>query len=527
MKYLGLLIFIVSLSSCKKKDTIWSSDWIAPIINDTLDLSNYINDSTFSVDSNQYLDIDLTRTLFNLGIQDFVKIEDTTINQTFNISIPSLNISPGVSIVNQIEEHDLNVDDLQLKKIQVANGKIKLKVFNPIETKVIFTVQLPGVTKNGILFEQQFEAPAGTNLNPGVVEDELDISGYLIDLRGPTGGSFNILQSKLIVYTDPNGSPVLIQNSDIFKVEANFQNVDVNYAQGYFGQKIIADTTDANIEVLSKIVAGSLDLPASAIQIEVSNGCKVAASIKVNEVKNLNANGTSISLINNQIGQSIFINPAVGAWNSLTPSLTTLSFNGTNSNIENYLENLGNINRLDYQFQLNPWGNTSGGYDEIFSTSRVVVKLKAQLPLKVGVNGLQIKDTFDFTLKNDVEKSHIEKADLLLRVDNAFPFNAAMKFQFLDENNQLLFEIQPTQKIESAFTGSIQTSSGLFVSANDLTVSLNEAQANLLSKVKFLSITGTFNSPNPATNVNESYQVHEKAFLSLKAKVKLTYKANI
>lgn len=527
MKFLGLILFILLAFSCKKKDTIWSSDWIAPIINDTLDLSNYINDSTFSADSNQYLEVDLTRTLFNLGIQDFVKIEDTTINQTFNISIPSLNISPGVSIVNQIEEHNLNVDDLQLKKIQVANGKIKLKVFNPIETKVIFTVQLPGVTKNGVLFEQQFEAPAGTNVNPGVVEDELDISGYIIDLRGPTGGSYNILQSKLIVYTDPNGSPVLIQNSDVFKVEANFQNVQVNYAQGYFGQKIIADTTDANIDILTKIVAGSLDLPASAIQIEVSNGCKVAASIKVNEIKNINSNGNSVTLTNNQIGQSIFINPAVGSWNNLSPSFTSLSFDGTNSNIETYLENLGNINRLDYQFQLNPWGNTSGGYDEIFSTSRVVVKLKAQLPLKVGVNGLEIRDTFDFTLKNDTEKSHIEKAELILKVDNAFPFNAAMKFQFLDANQHLLFEIQPASKIESAFTGSIDPKFGIFVSKNDLVLTLNEAQAAQLANVKLLSVSGVFNSPNPSTNVNEQFQVHEKAFLSLKAKVKLTYKAKI
>jgi hypothetical protein len=284
---LYILLLLPLMMSCRKEKTNWDSDWVAPIVNDTLTFKNLVNDSTLTINGSGLYELDLTRTIIDFGIDKFITIPDTTIIQDFNVG-GSLNITPGFSIVNQVEEHTLNVDGIQLKKIRVSNGSIRLKVFNPIETIAFFTVQLPGVSKNGVPFIENYQAPAGTSSAPGIATAVLDISGYDIDLTGVNGGEFNILQSKLQVTSDPNGPSVMLNAQDVFKVEATFKDIKIDYARGYFGNLSISDTTDYLLEPLANLVAGTIDLPSSAIQIEVINGLKVGAKATISLVKNMN-----------------------------------------------------------------------------------------------------------------------------------------------------------------------------------------------------------------------------------------------
>ena len=58
--------------SCKKEATSWDTDWVVPIVNDTLSFKNLENDSTLSVNTSTFYQVDLTRTLLNLGLNDIV-----------------------------------------------------------------------------------------------------------------------------------------------------------------------------------------------------------------------------------------------------------------------------------------------------------------------------------------------------------------------------------------------------------------------------------------------------------------------
>ena len=77
-----LLTFTLLLASCKKENTVWETDWSAPIINDSLSLSHLVNDSTLEVNSGFY-SVNLERTLVNRGVNDVVEIPDTTISKSF------------------------------------------------------------------------------------------------------------------------------------------------------------------------------------------------------------------------------------------------------------------------------------------------------------------------------------------------------------------------------------------------------------------------------------------------------------
>ena len=189
-----LLLPLLAFFSCRKEKATWDSDWVAPLVSDTLSLKDYVNDSTI-VESGGVYNLDLTRTIADFGIEDLIEIPDTTISQTYSIVVSSLSIPPGTSIVNQIEEHTIDLAPIELKKIRISQGSIKLKIYNPVASKVYFTVQLPGVTQNGITFEQNYFAPAAVGSTPGSVEANLNISGYDIDLTGVSGGEVNVLQS--------------------------------------------------------------------------------------------------------------------------------------------------------------------------------------------------------------------------------------------------------------------------------------------------------------------------------------------
>jgi hypothetical protein len=79
MKFFTVFLFVLMLVSCKKEATSWDTDWVVPIVNDTLSLKNLQNDSTFFVNGNSFYEVDLTRTLLNIGINEIVAIPDTFI----------------------------------------------------------------------------------------------------------------------------------------------------------------------------------------------------------------------------------------------------------------------------------------------------------------------------------------------------------------------------------------------------------------------------------------------------------------
>ncbi|MGB0914572.1 MAG: hypothetical protein ACPGVI_00800, partial [Crocinitomicaceae bacterium] len=430
--YFTLALIVLSIVSCKKNKTVWDTDWSAPLINDTLSLKNLVNDSTIS-EVGGFYELDLDRTLFDLNLGELIEIPDTTISEEF-IFAATINLSPGFSFVNSTEEHGLDVDELQLKTIILKEGFIDVKVANPLGTTTIFNVELPGVTKDGITFSNQYSAPPGSNASPGIVEETIDLSGYRMDLTGISGGEFNVLKSQITVSTDPNGPSVPISPAEITKVDATFRGVKVDYARGYFGNKVFSDTSIVDLEALDVVESGALDLPNTSIVFKIENGIKVNAEGNLLTVANENNVANVVSLSNAQIGSSFNIDPATGTWDALVPSEKTIEFNSVNSNIESYLENLGNSHEIGYKIQLNPWGNVTGGWDEIFSSSRLKVKLEANMPLTIGVDDLVLRDTFKLDFSQNEENTNVKSGELLIQASNAFPFSGEIIVFMLDAN---------------------------------------------------------------------------------------------
>ncbi|MBP5994388.1 MAG: hypothetical protein KA736_01700 [Crocinitomicaceae bacterium] len=523
MKKTIVLCFLIGLVSCKKEETAWNVDVEAPLLHDTLSLKNWVNDSTLT-ETNGEIEIDVTRTLLDIGLSELIKIPDTSVTQLFSPIITLNNIPPGTTFVNAIEEHSFDLDDIQLKSIRVKDGRVKVKVYNPLGTKVLFKVQMPGVTQNGVVFEQNYSVDAGSVANPTVKEEWLELSNYQIDLRGVSGLEFNILQTKLSLTTDPNGVPVSISSAYDFKFEASLTDIKVDYAKGYFGSKVFSDVADFNIDFLSKITEGTLDLPETALQISIENGIKVPVRGQLHYLKNTNQLGNTVSLTSPEIGPSFYISPAVGSWSSLQSNSQELTFDPVNSNLESFLENLGAANEASYEVQLNPWGNTSAGNDEAFPNSRIKVKASAQLPLKLGLDGLTLRDTFDINFKQNDAQTNVESGLIYIDVTNAFPFSCDPVLYLMTEEGQILHTLIGSSQISSCEMAVIDPIDGLKKQPSHIEFLLGKEQLADLAVLKKIIVEARFDSPNASTGISEPKQVQAKAFLSFKLRMKLNTK---
>lgn len=510
------VIIPLILLACKKEKTFWNSNWNTPLINDTLSLKNYYNDSTLSYSGGNTINVDLTRTLLNVGIEDLIQIPDTTISQVFSPSFNLNDIPPGYQFFNNIEEHVIDLGDVQLKKVMISKGTITLTVYNPVETKMNFTVQLPGVTKNGVIFEKTYSVSGGSNEQAAVKVETLDLSGYTVDLTGKNGLSFNKLQSKLIIQTDSNGSTVSIGTSNHFKFDAAMSDIRIEYAKGYFGNTIISDTSGINIDLFNHIIAGAINIPLSDLTLEIENGMKCALKGGLTMAQSSNYQGNTVDLTSNVIGNDVIINQAIGSWSTLQANQQTIVFNTTNSNIVQYVENLGNTQLIGYKLQLNPWGNTSGGNDEIFPTSRIKVRVKTKMPLKIAANGFTVRDTFNFNLKQDVTKTHIKSGVLTLDVSNSFPISCTPTLLLLDKNKQLLHNIPVTGEVTSGLYGTMDPKTGLMKKKSILTIPLSKEVLSDIQLVNSIIVTASFNTPSPASGLNEMQTINYGSFLAIK-----------
>lgn len=518
MRFFIVFSLFISLLfvSCRKEKAIWESDWSLPLVSDTLNLKNLVTDSFLAVNGSGNYQLEINRNILDLNLSDYIEIPDTTIAQKYSIASGSLNVQPGTSFVNNNKDHLFDLQGAELKSVVISEGKIKISVENPIETKTIFTVKLPKAKKDGLAISKTFQAPAGTNANPSVTSAEINLAGYELNLTGTNGEGFNLLQSQMIVQTDESGVAVTVNNYDTTKFIIEMEGIKMNYARGYFGNLIVQDTSDLYVEFLDKITSGIFDLPATNIQFIISNGIKVSARATLNSLTNTNSySGTSVTLNHPQIGVPFIINQATGTWDSFFASIRTILFTSSNSNVEQFIENLGAHQKLDFKLELNPYGNISGGWDEFFPDSKLQVQLKAQMPLSASLTNLTIQDTFDLNIDSDPNNTHIEAGKLKLKVSNAFPLQGEVKIFLLDAVGQLVETVSGSELIPSSVYGTL-ISGQLQKSDATIYFDLNSNTLSKINSIKKVVIKVVLNTPDVLTNNSNFVLIPEGAFMAFK-----------
>lgn len=515
-------LFCCVFLSCRKKPFSWDAAYTAPIINDTLSLKNFVNDSTLSIDGNGLYAVNLKRDLFQLDLTEIVRIPDTALISDFTIA-GNLSVPPGFSFVNTTEEHDLNLNPIELKRVILKEGNFEVEIENPYPTVVLFKLELPGVTRNGQAFIVQAEAPPGSLSNPSKIVKTVSMVGADMNLTGLNGDQNNFLLSKITVTTSPNGPTVQSTPNHVTRLKANLKDIRLDYARGYFGQQTIADTLVTDVSLLKQLKGGFIDFPATDITLTLTNGLKVSGQVQIDFIKGIKSDGSSLLLSNNQIGVQRNVNAAAGSYGNNTAFQLTYQFNDNNSNLEAFLEYGSQKLEIGYSFKINPNGNVSGSYDELFPNSRIGLNLELNLPLMIGLHNVQLADTFDVDLSGlSSQLKQVKGGSFGLELNNSFPISADLDLYFLDENNQVLFVLSDELKVASSNQGS-PLSSGLMVSKSTCALRFSQEQISQLSFSKKIVLKANLITNNQSqTGVNQ-VAIAAGSFLSVKGVLDLIY----
>jgi hypothetical protein len=215
------------------------------------------------------------------------------------------------------------------------------------------------------------------------------------------------------------------------------------------------------------------------------------------------------------MGVPFIINQASGTWDSFFASIKTILFTSSNSNVEQYIENLGAHQKLDFKLELNPYGNISGGWDEFFPNSKLQVMLKAQMPLSASMTNLTIQDTFDLNIDSDPNNTHIAAGKLKLKVSNAFPLQGEVKMFLLDASGQLIETVNGSELIPSSVYGTLISGQ---MQKSDATIyfDLNSNTLNKINSIKKVVVKAVLNTPDPLTNNSNFVLIPEGAFMAFK-----------
>ncbi|MBI2257690.1 MAG: hypothetical protein HYU67_02200 [Flavobacteriia bacterium] len=515
--YFIILTFL--LNSCRKEATIWNSNWTAPLISDTLSLKNWVNDSTLSVVNGNY-QLALKRNLFRFKPSELLKIPDTNILKSYAISISNITVAPGTSFVNDNKDHFFNMKDALMKNARIKSGLIFVEVTNPLSTAIDINIELTKVQINGVKLNKSTRVPAKSGNNPGVSTITVDLSGYWIDLSGSDGYQSNALSSKITALTDPNGTSVTLSSLDSTRFNLQFKDLQFDYARGYFGKHIFSDTFIFISKWLKDNIKGTINLPEITTQFVIKNNIKDLSKVNIAKVSNTNNDlPYTTYLSNSQLGTPFYIELPTGSWSTLQTTEKIVELNPLNSNIENFIENLGDQTEIHYDLEINPNGNITGNWDEFFPQSELSVDWLLNMPLAVGLNEFIITDTFALNLTQNEDNTHVESAQLIIETENAFPLEGDLNILFLDENKQELYQDKTKHTILSSKNGHF-TTLGIPSNFSNFTYSIPKEIVEEIEKIKYITIELNLNSQS-STPSQTLVEIPENAFFAVRIKSKI------
>ncbi|MGM0613620.1 MAG: hypothetical protein ACQESM_08940, partial [Bacteroidota bacterium] len=218
---------------------------------------------------------------------------------------------------------------------------------------------------------------------------------------------------------------------DSFALNIRFKELQFHQIEGYFGQREFSTTDTTAIDFLSHIESGIIDMDSVYAKLQIENGLGADLTMNVNELISINRNNNqTIALTGNFINSDISIARAVKN-TSITPVIKTIDL--TDSNMDEFIENLPEKIAYNMSLQLNPLGNITMGNDFFNSNYPLKVKMDMDIPLKISMEDIWLTDTIDLELD---EEAPFQEADLKLITNNYFPVEAQVIVKTLSENTE-------------------------------------------------------------------------------------------
>jgi hypothetical protein len=514
-----LLLILAITFSCRKKGAKpnWDVDALLPLFTTSLSIADIAGEQYIKNNNDNSVSVIFKENFYNLNIDSLVVIPDTIIEEQLNILF-NMNANPGVTFYSSNETTKYNLGQVELNKAIIESGTAEIEFVSSVQEKTIITYSLPCATKNGNILELTEYIPKPPTNGTITVNKTIDLSGYTLDLRGPTFNNVNTIYTVVSAKVDPTAQgSVTVGPSTILKVKNHFKDIIPLYVKGYFGQHNIEFGPEQNTFTgLQNIISGTVDLEDVIVKFSIHNAFGIDAKAKINQLASVNNNnGTQVNLNHQLVGNTIVINRATEV--SGTPPVQYTYFNeilnAQNSNTDAMLEIIPNAFLYAMNIEVNPLGNVSNGNDFLFKNYPMEAFLEIEIPLAFKSNTLTIQNISPINIKYNENETKINEGSFFLFVENGFPMETLLTLELLDENNNLLSAIPIDKKIPAA-----PVNNAFVVTTpieEKIAIQLNKENTELLYNSKFIRVKAAFTTI-PQNNFIKIYN-HYKLNLQLVA----------
>jgi hypothetical protein len=474
----------------------WDAEFLAPLVNGSLGINNLLADSVLHTNPDSSLKIVYTNSIYDLATSTLFTIPDTNNHQAFGV-FDTITLHAGQSIpITPTTLTTYNLPNVQLRKVIIKSGKVRYKITSKIQHATVFNYSIPCATLGGTAFSINVTVPGAIGSTPGVYNQEFDLSGYTIDLTGPSHNLINTFYTNQLINISSDGGSVLVHPTDSLTIDNNFYSIVPYYALGYFGETVVnVGPATSDFSLFKRIVSGTLNLENVNINMNIENPVGVDARIFVNNLSSVNSRtGTTVNLINSSlIGPPININRASESGGVIYATNANFPLTPLNSNIVQFIDNLPDKFGYSMNVNINPLGNVSGSNDFIYSDKLMKATLNMEIPLSLVAHNLTLVDTLATNLSTTTGAQNVKSGTITLFANNGFPFDASLQIYLLSDHNTITDSIfSYINTIDEAPINTALRATGKKLTK--LVVPISESKMSLIYNTKRLAFKVKFNT---------------------------------
>lgn len=489
---------------CRKESDkpTWDIDLLAPIARTTLTLRNLVADSLIQAAPDGSVTLVYQGTLFNLGVDSLLPSPDTSFIYRYALPIPGpITLPPGVNFFNQTDVQRFDLGDLALRRLDLREGRLELRMTNMVQSRILGSIQIPGATfpdgGNSLLTA----ADAGSPAQPRLSVAARDLAGARFDLRGPQLNGVNTLQTVIGAQLDPDGQGATVTDQDSLFLEARYFGLVPAYARGYFGQRTVTQgPATERLGLFDAIVDGVLDLDVATLKLRVENGFGADLQVRLRELTAINTRtGAEVPLQHALLQGPLNLTRALDLGSGPQRTVAERELNPANSNLVSFIEALPDQARYQVDLTLNPLGDISNGNDFLYHESAVKASIDLELPLRLIADELTLQAITRPELPGSANGHALRRGTLRLFATNGFPLRARLLLDLVDEAGAVIASIPVQGSVLAAALGA----DGLVTqpSTSRLTAELDEALVHLLYTGARLRTRVAFTTADPARHL--------------------------
>ncbi|MCB0482939.1 MAG: hypothetical protein KDC37_00105, partial [Flavobacteriales bacterium] len=425
-------------------------DALVPVLNTRLDVANLFKDSLVKAGTYDLLFLTYSGNFLNYAVDSLFKLPDTTVVTQERGPIFSLNVPPGTVLFSDTSNNLFDVKFARLVYTRITAGRIRFRVTSNLTESCIITYVMPSALKDGLPLTLTRKLPASpSNLQNVVLEEDIDLSQYRIDLRGRNNNDYNTIYFYFSVQLDPNmGAPTYSYGTkDIITIQNSFSEIIPYFASGIFETQTIKPTTEDEepIDIFKNVLSGKFDLEKVKLDIRVENDFGADLQVVFRRLTANNGIDKPVNLTGDIIGKPLNLNRANQNYERfppVDPGTYSISVDEQNSNADAFIEHQPRTIGFDADLIVNPLGNVSGTHDFVFSGTGLRAALDLSIPLSLTAAGFTLTDTTTFEVgeKNE-DLDRVKGGYLNIHCKNYYPFKADVQISLLDGDSVFIVDL--------------------------------------------------------------------------------------